>query len=100
MALVPSTLDKNHARTAVSEISGGVKSWDAEKGGYVEVKKVEPVEVKEVDKGLLKDQLKGMSRQEVCEAMEEHFNQKIDRTKFRKDSTVLTEAYRIIDSFM
>jgi len=95
MALVPSTLDKNHARTAVSDISGGVKSWDTEKGEYAEIK----TEAK-LDKDLLKDQLKGMSRQEVCEAMEEHFDYKIDRTKFRKDSTVLTEAYRIVDSFI
>ena len=98
MTLRPSSTDRGHARKAgpVSEITGGVKSFDHEKGEYV----LPGDTVTRTDMDAVKAKLKTMSGKEIDDLMTEQFNQKIDRRKFRTDDAVRVEALKILNNFM
>jgi len=99
MTLRPSSTDRGHARKTgpVSEITGGVKSFDHEKGEYV--KPGEDVETK-TDMEAVKAKIGTMSGKEIDEFMTEQFDQKIDRRKFRTDEAVRVEALKILNNFI
>ena len=98
MTLRPSSTDKNHARKTgpVSEITGGVKSFDHETGEYVSPSDA----VTRTDMDAVKAKLKTMTGKEIDELMTEQFNQKIDRRKFRTDESVRVEALKMINNLM
>jgi len=99
MTLRPSSTDRGHARKTgpVSEITGGVKSFDPEKGEYVNPS--EDIETK-TDMDAVKAQIDTMTGKEIDALMTEQFNQKIDRRKFRTDDAVRVEALKILNNFM
>jgi len=99
MTLRPSITDRGHARKTgpVSEITGGVKSFDPEKGEYVNPS--EDIEAK-TDMDEVKAQIETMTGKEIDALMTEQFNQKIDRRKFRTDDAVRVEALKILNNFM